>query len=94
MESNQFNSKFGEAGCHIENIGELLQQFDSEYVTTDGNINLNPEQVFRLLADLFNKFRETMQECEGKTIEIEFGDSATANLAEQLLKFILSYGVN
>lgn len=90
----EFNSTFGKAGCHIENIGELLQQFDSEYVNIDGNIKLSAEQVLRLMADLFNKFQETMNECEGKTIEIEFGDSAAANLTEQIIKFILTFGVN
>lgn len=88
----EFNSKFGQAGCHIENIGELLQQFDSEYVTGDGQvIKLTGEQILKLLGDLYTKFEETMQECEGKVIEIEFGDSTTANLLEQIVKFILSF---
>lgn len=90
----EFKSTFGQAGCHIENIGELLQQFDAEYVNIDGKvIKLTGEQALHLLSDLFNKFRETMLECEDKTIEIEFGDSATANLLEQLVKFVLSFGV-
>lgn len=88
----EYKSGFGRSGCHIENIGELLQEFDAEYVTDDGKvIKLDGEAVLSLMADLFAKFEETMFECENKTVEIEFGDSVTANLLEQVIKFVLSF---
>jgi len=92
---NEFNSGFGKAGCHIENIGELLQAFDENYVAEDGDvIKLSGLGVISLLGDLYDKFVESMQECEGKTIEIEFGDSPTANLLETFVKFILEFRNN
>jgi len=90
-----FNSGFGKAGCHMENVGELLQQFDADYVTEDGNvIKLTGEAVLSLMGDLYGKLEETMLECEGKQLQIEFGDSAAANLIEQLIKFILQFSGN
>lgn len=88
----EFKSGFGRSGCHIENIGEMLQEFDVKYVTDEGKvIKLNGEAVLALMGDLYVKFEETMLECEGKQIEIEFGDSVTANLLEQIVKFVLSF---
>ena len=34
----EYKSGFGKSGCHIENIGELLQEFDAEYVADDGKV--------------------------------------------------------
>jgi len=88
----EFNSGIGRVGCHMENVAELLQDFDSEYVTVDGKvIKLSGDVALTLMGDLFRKFQETVEECEGKTIEVEFGDSPTANLLEQLVEFILRF---
>lgn len=89
-ETQEFKSGFGKAGCHIENVGELLQEFDTTFVDGEGSVvKLDGGDALKLISMLYGKFEETLLECEGKTIEIEFGDSATANLAEQLVKFIL-----
>lgn len=89
-ETQEFNSGFGKAGCHIENVGELLQAFDAQFVDAEGKVvKLDGSDVLKLISMLYGKFEETLLECEGKTIEIEFGDSATANLAETMVKFIL-----
>jgi hypothetical protein len=86
----KFNSGIGKVGCHMENVAELLQDFDNEYITVDGEvIKLSGEVALTLMGDLFRKFQETVRECEGKVIEVEFGDSPTANLLEQLVEFIL-----
>lgn len=91
--TDQFKSTFGQAGCHIENVGELLQQFDTDFVNAEGKIiKLTGEQALTLVRMLWNKFGETMEECEEKTIEIEFGDGPIANLMEQLLTFLLLSG--
>ena len=91
-EQENFNSNIGKAGCHIENVGELIQDFDSDFVTEEGKvIKISGEVALAVMADLFNKLQETFEECEGKTIEIEFGDSATANLLEQLVQFVLNF---
>jgi len=89
-ETQEFKGAVGKAGCHIENVGELLQEFDGRFVSEDGKVvKLGTDQVFQLMGMLYNKFAETLLECEGKELTIEFGDSATANLAEQILQFIL-----
>lgn len=89
-EAQEFKGAFGKAGCHIENVGELLQEFDTKFVDEAGDVlKLDGGDVLKLMGMLYSKFEETFQECEGKQITIEFGDSATANLAEQLVKFIL-----
>ena len=83
----ELKSKVGKAGCHIENVGELLQEFDADFITESGNvINLTAEQYFDLLQLLMNKFKETMLECEGKEVKIDFGDGPVANILEGILK--------
>lgn len=89
---SEFKSAFGTAGCFVENVGELFQEFDTEYVGEDGKvIKLSGEAVFALMADFFGKIQETSLECLGKEIEVEFGDTATANLMEQLVRFVLQF---
>jgi hypothetical protein len=89
---NEFKSNIGKAGCHIENVGELIQSFDDKYVDVDGKVvKISGEVALKLMGDLFRKLQETFDECEGKEIQIEFGDSPTANFAEQLVRFILDF---
>jgi hypothetical protein len=86
-------SVFGQAGCHIENVGELLQEFDLRFVGEDGKvIKISGDEALQLVRMLWLKLQETFEECEGKTIEIEFGNSGTANLLEIVLKTILGTG--
>lgn len=88
--AEEFKSGFGKAGCHIENIGELLQEFDAEFVDeVGGPVKLEGTDVLKLMGLLYNKFVETFAECEGREVVIEFGDSVGANLAESLVKLIL-----
>jgi len=90
--ATEFNSSVGKAGCHIENVGELIQAFDSEYVNDEGKvIKIGGEVALAIMGDLFRKLQETFEECEGKEIQVEFGDSPTANLMEQLVQFILKF---
>lgn len=87
VEQKDFNSAFGKVGCHIENVGEILTQFDSDYVTEDGNIiKLNLAGYIGVSQLLINKLKESMEECEGKTIEIDLGDGPAATVLEGILK--------
>jgi len=87
----EFKTTIGKAGCHIENVGQLLEQLDVQFGdTTDGKIHIPIEKVPTLVGLTWDKLKETFLECEGKELVIEFGDTPTMNLLEQLLKLLLN----
>jgi len=90
-----FKSALGRVGCHMENVSVLMQKLDDTYVEVDGKfIKITPEVALKLMASLFKEFQNTVEVCENKTIEIEFGDTPLANLMETVLEFILKFAEN
>ena len=85
----EFKSNVGRVGCHTINIGELLQNIDINFATSEQKISIPVEKLPLLAGMVWSKLRETFQECEGKTLVIEFGDSAGANAMEAILKLLL-----
>lgn len=86
----KFNTKLGNVGCHTVNIGLLLQQIDAQFVDATGEkIKIPVEKVPLLLGILYNKIKQSFEECEGKKLEIDLGSTTTANAIENLLKFLL-----
>ncbi len=74
-----------QAGCHIENLGDVLVKLDA-HVTDDNNaIVIKPGQVPSLMVFLYDKLVETMKECEDKDLVLDFGDSALATTAESIV---------
>lgn len=85
--AKSYKSTFGQAGCHIENIGEILMEFDNKFISEDGGIiKLGVDDYLALTQMLLDKFKESLKECEGKEIVIDFGDGPVANTAEMLLR--------
>ena len=89
---SEFKTAIGKAGCHVVNIGELLEQLDIQFGdATTSKIKIPIEKAPALVGLFWNKLQESFQECEGKELVIDFGDSAGANIAEQILKMLLNF---
>lgn len=87
----EFKTKVGSVGCHTVNIGELLMQIDTQFaVGDDPKIKIPVEKLPLFIGLLWSKIQETFRECEGREVEIDFGDSAGANAIENLLKLALT----
>lgn len=85
-----FKSKVGQSGCHIINIGELLEQIDNQVLVVDGDkIKIPSDKIALLIGIIYSKLQETFRECEGKELVIDFGDSVAANTIEAFLKLLL-----
>lgn len=82
------NTKLGTSGCFVRNLGELLEQIDVQFSEGD-KIKIPIEKIPILVGLVWNRIQSTFEECEGKQISIEFGDSAAANAIEGLLKLLL-----
>jgi hypothetical protein len=86
----QFNTSIGKSGCHIMNVAELLMKIDVQfYDENEKTIKVPLEKVPLLAGIVWSKLKETFEECEGKEIVIDFGDSPTSNAIESFLKFLL-----
>ena len=80
------------AGCHIENVGELLKEVGAFADPLDnGTIKIPADKIPVLAGKIWLKLEETFRECEGKEIKIEFGDTAGATLAENAIVIILEH---
>lgn len=83
-------NKLSQVGCHVTNVGELLEQVGS-YVDDSGVIRIPASKLPVLAGLFFLKLEETFLECEGKPIVIEIGDSSTANIAENAIVTIANF---
>lgn len=65
----------GGAECYLGNMAELAANLQEVLVEEDGStIKIdNYQEVVAILQVLWNAFKETAQECEGKNIEVKFG---------------------
>lgn len=80
------------SGCFIENFGELLQEIGTFADPNDeGTIKIPSDKLPALFGKIWLKIKESFNECEGKEVVIEFGDSPSANLAETVITFILNF---
>ena len=90
LRTESFKSDSGVAGCFIENAGEVIQTFDDTfYDVTEEKVKIKGDDAINLIRLLWGKIEESYSECLGKQVEIEFGDSASANLLETVVKFII-----
>ena len=88
----EFKTTIGKAGCHIVNIGELLEQLDIQFGdATEKKIKIPLEKVPALIGIFWSSIQESFAQCEGKELVIDFGNSPASNFAEQLLKALLSF---
>jgi hypothetical protein len=84
---NEFKSPIGVVGCYLENVGEFLQEFEENNVTTDGKVDkITIAAALTLMQESLNKYKESKLECEGKEVVIDFGDGPIATLLEGLFK--------
>ena len=85
-----FNTNLGLAGCFVENTGELMVELDDKfYDAKDGTIRITPSDYLKVLGTLYTNLQDAVEECLGKPLVIEFGDSAGANAAEVLVAALL-----
>lgn len=83
---------FGKAGCHMVNLGELLEELDVEFGNDEtGKIVIPVDKLLKLAGLVWAKLQETFRECEGKELQIDFGDSVAANTAESLMGLLLGF---
>ena len=72
---NEFKSPIGVVGCYLENVGEFLQEFEENNVTTDGKVDkITIAAALTLMQESLNKYKESKLECEGKELEVSIFD--------------------
>lgn len=74
--------------CYIGNTQELLQDLEGEVFTDTGNvIEVDIQKGGTLLQILWDQFKETVLECEGKRVVVKY----PAGWQGQLLRFAASF---
>lgn len=88
----EFKTKLGHIGCHTVNLGEIFQQVDNQVIVVEENKIKIPLDKLPLLGGMiWSKLQESFLECEGKELVIDFGDTKSADMAENFLKFLLGF---
>lgn len=84
---SEFKSPIGTVGCYLENVGEFMQEFEENNVTTEGKVDtITVSSALSLMQESLKKYKESKLECEGKTVVIDFGDGPIASVLENLFK--------
>lgn len=63
----------GKSECYLANFAELAKELGEVVVEDDGSVIKidSHKEVVAILQVLWDKFKETAEECEGKKIEVE-----------------------
>ena len=86
------NPKLQTINCYLENSSTALKQADALFVESEGgDLVINDVEDYLALVRLaYKTLVNTLQDCSGKTIKIEIGDSIVANSIEGLLTGLLN----
>jgi hypothetical protein len=76
--------------CYLGNLSELSGELQEVAVEDDGSVVSiqGPQDVVAIMQVLWNKFKETAAECEGKTIEVKLPDTWTGMIINAALAAI------
>lgn len=85
------NQKLADITCYLDNSSIALKQLDALFSDESGDLVIKDVEDYLALVRLaYSTLTKTIQECSGKEIKIELGDSITANLIENLLTGLLN----
>ena len=73
--------------CYLGNLSELSSELLEVAVEDDGKVVKieSPQQVVAIVQVIWNKFKETLQECEDRTIEVSLPDNFTGMIIKAAL---------
>lgn len=75
----------GSIECYTMNIAELANELD-EFVKDDGStVELDFQTTIRLIQTVWDKIKETANECEGKELKVTLPDGLPGLLLQALL---------
>lgn len=58
-------------GCYLGNVAEMFDETADVLVEdADGKVKVDFDGALQIIQVIWNKFKETMQECAGKEVEI------------------------
>lgn len=80
----------GKGECYLANFAELAADLKEVAVEQDGSVIKieGPQEVVAIVQVLWDKFKETALECEGKTIEVKLPGSWTGMILAAALNAI------
>lgn len=85
------NPKIESVTCYLDHLSTSLKQVDALFSEEDGKLVINDVEDYLALVRLAYKTLVLgLQDCNGKELKIELGDSITANLIESLLTGLLN----
>lgn len=86
------NPKLQTINCYLENSSIAIKQADALFVESEGGdlVITDVEDYLALVRLAYKTLVSTLQDCSGKTIKIEIGDSIVANSIEGLLTGLLN----
>lgn len=85
------NPKIESVTCYLDHLSTSLKQVDALFTEDDGTLVIKDVEDYLALVRLsYKTLVSSLQDCSGKEIKIELGDSVTANLIESLLTGLLN----
>ena len=94
MSELSLNTNVGITGCFTIHLGGLLQKIDNSfYEETEDKIKIKTSGLPLLGGLIYKQLEDSFKNCLGKELEIEFGDTATANSIESVVQIIVKYMV-
>tara|TARA_R100001086_G_C11700561_1_gene221245 strand:- start:230 stop:523 length:294 start_codon:yes stop_codon:yes gene_type:complete len=90
VNAKSLNDVLGGAECYLGNLSELAGELSDVIVSEEGDLIKieNYQQVVKIIQVLWDKFKETAQECEGKTIEVKLGNDLVAMITKTTLSVL------
>lgn len=83
------NSAVGKGGCYAVNVGELLNEVDGQFFDDEGKfIELDFDETVKLLQIVWDKVKETAQECEGKEITVKLPQGVIGGIIAAALSVV------
>lgn len=87
---SNLGSVLGDAGCYLSNLAELAEELKDVAVEDDGTVIKidEPQDVVKILQVLWDKFKETAKECEGKEITVSLPGTLVGGAVSAILAFL------
>ena len=84
------NQKLETITCYLDHSSMALKQVDSLFSEEDGDLVIKDVEDWLALVRMgYSTLVSTLEDCSGKTVKIQLGDSLLANTIEGLLTGLL-----
>jgi len=86
------NKQLATVTCYLDNSSDAVKQLDALFASeTDGDLVITDVNDYLQLVRLgYSSLVKTLQDCSGKQLKIELGDSPIANAIEGLITGVLT----